>query len=226
MNQQPNFFSPTDFEKRTELIDGLHRAGTDILLKIKDQYYKTKILKKKEANYFAIYKFFGGTYKDQEVLGSFNSDQGKFYFKGYISTQGDELMLSIQNELFQLVRRNDFRVNLPPDATYVCQILQIGNKKTKQEAKLRNISLGGCLIAIPKESVTTNLGDEIFVKMVIKDFEPERIPCIVRQVKPDTETPDTLLGLQFKDPEAEFLTDLQGALIFLDRTHRHARRND
>jgi hypothetical protein len=221
---QLNFFSQVDPEKRVSVLDFLQKSGGDLRIKIRDQNYRSKILNKKGDGLYSIYKFIPGNFQDQEATFSFDAEDGKFFFRGSISTVGSDLIVNIPTEIFQLVRRSDFRVDLPPKNGYPCAIMSVNGKKkaTPIPAELRNISLGGCQIWVQTSDISPNKEDEISLNLTIKDFEWEHIKGIAKQIRPANEKGDlTVLGLQFKDPDAEFLTEVQSALMYLDRMHRH-----
>lgn len=219
---QLNFFSPVNSEKRLQIIELLRKSGNDLRIKIRDQNYRSKILSQKSEDQFAIYKFIPGHFNNQEAIFSFDAEDGKFFFTGSVSTQGSDLVLTFPSEIFQLVRRNDFRVDLPPQNEYLCSIISINGTKKVISSVLRNISLGGCQVSILTSDLSVNKEDLVEIKLTIKDFEWEKIPAIVKQIRPANEKGDlTFIGVQFKEPEADFLTDVQSALMYLDRTHRH-----
>lgn len=219
-----NFFSQVESEKRVSVIDFLQKSGGDLRIKIRGDNYRSKILEKKTDNQYSVYKFIPGNFQDQEATFSFDTPDGKFFFRGSITTIDKDLILNIPKEIFQLVRRSDFRVDLPPQNGYPCAITAVNGKKksTPIPAELRNVSLGGCQVWIQTTDITPNKEDEISLKLKIKDFEWENIKGIAKQIRPANDKGDlTVLGMQFKDPGAEFLTEFQSALMFLDRTHRH-----
>lgn len=219
---QLNFFSQVDSEKRVKAIDFLQKSGRDLRIKIREHNYRSKVLSKKSENQYAIYQFLPGNFKNQEAICSFDAEDGKYFFHGVISTEGSEMILTAPKEIFQLVRRSDFRVDIPPKNGYPCAIISLNKKKKSAPAELRNISLGGCQIWTQTSDITVNKEDEVVFNLTVKNFEWENIKSIAKHVRPGNDKGDVMaLGLQFKDAEAEFLTEVQSALIFLDRTHRH-----
>lgn len=220
---QPNFFSQLASEKRTAVMDLLLKTGSDLRIKIREQHYKSKILSKISDGVYSIYKFIPGNFKEQEGIFSFDTTEGKYFFRGSISTQGSNLTLKTPDEIFQMVRRNDFRVDVPSSNDYICEIIDVNDVLKSVPAKLRNISLGGCQISVPTDSVIVNKEDTVSIKLGIKNYEWDLIATVAKQVRPAEKENALFLGLQFKEPEADFLTEVQSSLIFLDRTHRHAR---
>ncbi len=223
MNQM-NFFSEVEHTKRKSIIEFLEKTQSELRIKIRDENYRSKVFEKKGDSQFSIYKFIPGNFQEQEGIFSFDYDSNKFFFRGSITTVGKDLILNFPDSIYQLVRRNDFRIDLPPQNEYPCAIMAVNSKKkaTPIPAELRNISLGGCQIWIQTSDLTTNKNDEIWINLTVKNFEWENIKGIARQIRPANEKGDlTVLGLQFKDPGADFLTEVQSALMYLDRTHRH-----
>lgn len=221
MNQL-NFFSPLDSEKRTELLTYLGQAGSELRIKLVEQYYKSKILQKKTEDIFSIYKFIPGKFQKQEAIFSFDGPDGKYFFKSAITTENSELTLKLPEEIFKLSRRNDFRIDLHTGNGYACLVASVNRAKKSIAAELRNISMGGLQVALAASELAANKDDEIELDLTIKDFEWKKIKTIAKQVRVDNKDGDVLiLGLQYKDPEADFLTEIQSALMYLDRVHRH-----
>lgn len=221
---QLNFFSQVESEKRLNAIDFLIKSGGDLRIKIRHENYRSKIIEQKGDGQYSIYKFIPGHFQDQEATFSFDAEDGKFFFRATITTIGKDLILTIPKEVFQLVRRNDFRIDLPPKNEYPCAIMSVNGKKkaTPIPVELRNISLGGCQVWVQTSDLVPNKEDEIAINLTINNFEWEYIKGITKQIRPANDKGDfTVIGLKYKDPDAEFLTEVQSALMYLDRTHRH-----
>ncbi len=219
MSQQA-FFAKLDGSKKMELVDYLIQSKCEFLVKIKDQHYKSKILTEKGLTSFSIYKFFSGSFKHQEVSCSFDYKDSKFFFRSSLTNNGGELILDTPSDIFQMQRRNDFRVNLPPKSGYTCEIVRVNDSKKKIPVDLRNLSLGGCQIAVKINDLTLIQNEEVALRIQIKEFEAEAIPTLAKHIKNGETSDIVLVGLQFVEPEADFLTELQGLLMYLDRTHR------
>ena len=219
---QPTFFAKLDSTKKNELVDYLVESGCEFIVKISQNHYKSKILTEKGLTSFSIYKFFSGSFNHQEVTCSFEYKESKFFFKSSLTNKGGELVLDTPENIFQMQRRNDFRVNIPPNSGYVCEIVKVNTAKKKITVDLRNLSLGGCQIAVNVNDLVLIQNEEVALRIQIKEFDAEAIPTLAKHIKNGETSELVLVGLQFVDPQADFLTELQGLLMYLDRTHRRA----
>ena len=203
-----------------EVIDFLIHNGTEIVVKVNTEHYKSKILNRRTSTLFSIYKFSLINFENQEVTCSFEIKDDKFFFKSFLTSTNAEFKIIIPSEIFQLQRRNDFRINVPMGLAYTCEIVRLNQKKGPFPVELRDLSLGGCQIAFPKKLIRVALKDEVVLKIKMNQFENDKVLTLAKHIK-KIETTDTLLvGLQFIDLGAAFLTELQGLLVYLDRVHR------
>ncbi len=214
------FFAPTDSTKKNELVDYLVQSGCEFIVKIKENHYRTKILSEKSLTSFSIYKFFSGSFTQQDVTCSFMYQESKYFFKSSLTNKGNELLLDVPIDIYQLQQRNDFRVDIPPNSGYLCQIVKVNSVKKKISADLRNLSLGGCQIALDVNDLVLMQNEQVTLKLQIKEFEAEDIQTMAKHIKNGETSNLVLVGLQFVDPQADFLTELQSLLMYLDRTHR------
>lgn len=214
------FFTKIDTPKMNDVIDFLIHNGTEIVIKIKNQHYKSKILNRRTSTLFSIYKFSLINFQNEEIVCSFEIKDDKYFFKSHLTSTNAEFKILIPIDIFQLQRRNDFRINVPAGMTAACEIKTINMFKNPMKVELRDLSLGGCMIAFPSRKLKISLKDEVEIKIKLHQFDEENIPTIAKHIKIIDATETTLVGLQFVSADAMFLTELQGLLFFLDRVHR------
>ncbi len=214
------FFTKLDNAKKIEILDFLIHNSTPIVLKVKNEHYKSKILNRTKKGFFSIYKFSLINFNQENVMCSFSIRDEKYFFKSMLSYDSDEFRIDIPVEVFQLQRRNDFRINIPIGLSYICEIKRMAYPKGPFKVELRDISLGGCQIAFPSKLTTVDDGSDIDLKIIMNQFENDKIPCTAKHIKKIEKAEMTIIGLKFFDPSAELLTDLQGLLVYLDRVHR------
>jgi c-di-GMP-binding flagellar brake protein YcgR len=219
MSQQA-FFTLIARPQLTNIIDKLLDQGTEIVIKVKAQYYKSKIIARRTPSLFLIYKFSKYHIDTETVTCSFELDDEKYFFKSTIVSTEAEFKINIPDEIFQLKRRSDFRVNVPLGVSYTCELKRAHLQRNVFQVELRDISLGGCQIAFPSSLLQVTVDSEFDLKIKMNQFESERIPCVSKMIKKNESLQTTLVGLQFIDPDAAFLTELQGLLVYLDRIHR------
>jgi c-di-GMP-binding flagellar brake protein YcgR len=214
------YFTKIDTPKMNEVIDFLIHNGTELVIKIKNQHYKSRILNRRTLTLFSIYKFSLINFENEDVVCSFEISEDKYFFKSQLTSRGDDFKILIPIDIFQLQRRNDFRINVPSGMTASCEVKTINMYKAAMKVELRNLSLGGCMIAFPTRQLKISLKDEVDIKIQLHQFDEEKIPTIAKHIKMIDSSQKTLVGLQFVAMDAAFLTELQGLLFFLDRVHR------
>ncbi|MBC7421709.1 MAG: PilZ domain-containing protein [Bdellovibrio sp.] len=216
-----SFFNKLGPSSTGEILEFLVHNGTNLVLKIDDKHFKTKMLSKKNDREFSVYKFNFVEYQNKEIICSFDVKDEKYFFTASVRATNAELLITIPVEVYQLQRRNDFRVSIPPGISYVCEIRTVNFQKLNVKAELRDLSLGGCLVSlrnadkleIPKDS-------EIELTLKINEFDNPSILTIAKHVHLIGSNNTLQLGLKYKDPEADFLSELQTTLVQLDRILR------
>lgn len=214
-----HFYTTIDMPSYDETIKFLVHNQTDITFKIGADHFKSKILKMVGDKFF-IYKFKLSPFHNQEVVCSFEISAEKYFFKSKISTEINDLVLNLPADIFKLQRRNDFRVAVPESMNYVCEITHINGYPNKIIAQIRDVSLGGIKLVCPVEGRKEYTDAEMILKIKIKDYELENIPCQVKRYIQAEGSSRAQIGLRFLDSSASFLTDLQSLLVYLDRVQR------
>jgi c-di-GMP-binding flagellar brake protein YcgR len=218
---QMSFFNNLGPTNSEDLIDFLVHSQGNVVLKINNRHFKTKVLTKKNERQIAVYKFNFETYMNDSIVCSFEIKDEKYFFKSSLRSTNSELLVNIPNEVFQLQRRNDFRVSIPTSLAYECEIKTINFQHSKVKVELRDLSLGGCLVSLKNASqYEIPLDCEVEISLAINEFENPSIITVAKHIKPITTNNTVQLGLQYLDPTAEFLSELQGLLVQLDRLQR------
>ncbi len=166
------FFNKLGPNDSKEILDFVVHNQSNLVLKINDQHFKTKMLSKKNSNEFSVYKFNFVEYQNDEILCSFDVKADKYFFISAAKATGSELIISVPSEVYQLQRRNDFRVTIPPSLGYSCELRTVNFQKANIKAELRDLSLGGCLVSLQgadKLEIAKDSEVEIYLK--INDFE-------------------------------------------------------
>lgn len=220
MKDELNFYTLLDQLNTKETIDFLIHSQSEVTFKINSQHLKTKILSKKNTLQFAVYKFNFEQYFDEAVTCSFEISAEKYFFKSQVSTIASELLLTIPNEIFKLQRRNDFRVAVPASIPYTCEIIGVNSSPVKLKAEIRDLSLGGCQLAVKITGTSFHNGDELYLKLKLNSFDWDRIHCSSMRVISKDSDSKLSVGVKFLETSAAFATDLQSLLVQLDRIHR------
>ena len=189
-------------------------------IKVNNKFFKTRILATKDSNEFLLFRFNFEKYTSDMVICSFEINAEKYFFTSFIKTYQSDILLNTPNEVFQLQRRNDFRVMVPVGLNYQCTVREIDGIPHKLVAELRDLSLGGCQIALVDKNINLQPDLELGFDLRMNNLEREKIFCQVRHIIHLPKTSKIQVGLSFKNSDADFLTDLQGLLVQLDRIHR------
>lgn len=217
---ETSFFTKLDESKKTEMIQFLIENNSFLFIKIQNTHFKSKIVAARPGHLFSVYKFSLENYDKQEIICSFEYKNEKYFFKSIINSINDEFRINQPNTIYQLQRRNDFRVTIPFGTLHTCEVIQWNQKKVSIPVNLVDMSLGGCQISFKKDQIELKQKDEITFKLKIQQFENLQIEAIAKHIKQNAESDIYTAGLQFIDPDAGLLTDLQGLLVSLDRIHR------
>lgn len=220
MTTVQDFYNLVDPEEQKHILNVLVKNKSDLAIKINDIHRVAKILGKHGTTDFLISKFGVVKFKNERVTGSFELDRKKYFFKTSISSSDEGPTLAIPTELFQLQRRDNFRVTVPMGVPYRAEIQSISGKKAFVKVEIRDVSLGGCMIVFKKGKFTVDKKDELQLSIKMLDLDKELIVCVAKHVVLLDNDTKVQVGLNFADPEGDFLTDLQSLLIHLDRIHR------
>lgn len=220
MSADVNFYTLLDPMPFRETMDFLIHNQTEIVLKIRNEHFKSKIIVKKDSNVFSIYKFNFTAYKAEKVVCSFEISAEKYFFMSEITSTNAEFLLQVPLEIFKLQRRNNFRVSVPASVPYTCEISLIEGRAAKMKVEIRDLSLSGCQLVAKIDHDLVKDGDEVVLSLKLHTFDWEKIQCqAVRSVSTNLESKRNL-GLKFSESSAAFSTDMQRLLVQLDRIHR------
>ncbi len=218
---EPTFFNQLSDQNSKEVLAFLVHNQTNLIVKVDKKHFKTKMLTKKNDREFTVYKFNFQNYQNEAVVCSFDIKDEKYFFKSIMKATNAELLISFPNEVFQLQRRNDFRVNIPTNVTYLCELKTVNKTRLNVMAELRDLSLGGCLVSVKEGAKLSIPADsEIEIHIKINDFDSPHIRTVAKHIKMIKGNDTLQLGLKYIDPMADFLRELQGLLVQLDRLHR------
>lgn len=214
-----SFFNIIDQVARKDLIDFVNHNKTEFTLKILNQYVKTKVLYKKNDTHLSLNKFGFYEFSNELTICSFQVNGEKYLFRSHLSSTTSDYVLEIPQDIYQLQRRNHYRVAMPASQSHTCEITTPVHPKAKTKVVMRNISLGGCSFTID-HMAEINQNDSINLSMIVDKFSFEKIPLTVKRARYLVEIDTTMVACSFDKPDAELLTELQSLLMFLDRVQR------
>lgn len=220
MKAQDGFYNLVDNVKRDEVILSLMNDNIEIALKINIKHCRAKILAKRNANEFLISQVSKEKFKDERITCSFEFKRNKYFFKTLLTSNVDGMTILSPTELFQLQRRDNFRMVIPIGVKYVAELQSINGKRINEKMEIRDISLGGCQVVFKKIAIKINPGDHLQIKIQMLDLDKELISCQAKHVLPLQSDTKVQLGMTLTEPDANLLRGLQSLLIHLNRIHR------
>lgn len=202
-----------------DIIAFLDHNQSELTIKINGQYVKANVNYIKNQKFFSILRFNSFDFSNEPVLCSFQLQDDRYFFNSFLSSSKLDYVIEIPKDIFHLQRRNDFRVAVPTGVTYKCTITAQNGIFKSVPAELRDLSMGGCQIAVPAYQLESKKDDTLDMKLEMDGYEFNRIELTARHVKYFEDQNLLLIGTSFK-VTGEEATDLRSVLMFLDRTQR------
>jgi len=86
---------------------------------------------------------------DPKIFINFMSDSAVYFSKTKMSVNKDgHGVVSLREEIYKLQRRSNFRSDVPANYDIVAEITHINDDRIRATAKVKNVSLGGCLLEL------------------------------------------------------------------------------
>ncbi|AGH96278.1 flagellar brake protein [Pseudobdellovibrio exovorus] len=219
---QESFFNKISSSAFSEIIKSISEHQTELILKVRDQYAKSEI-KSVRSSGFILPSLGTNQILDEKVTVCFHLNDELYFFVSAINNEEAECQIKKPEHIFQLQRRNNYRVSMPLGVKYTCRLKKINLEPLKKEATLeiRDISLGGCQVFFESASGESLLkqNDKFEIYLKLDRFEFAALQLIARHIKP-LEDNGFLVGCSFEEVNAEVLSEVQALLMFLDRFHR------
>lgn len=109
---------------------------------------------------------------------------------------GNHFVIETNVELFRLQRRENFRINLGPDVNINVHLHKMKTQSVKHKCKMKDLSLGGCLIELPAEEPLS-----VNAEVSGTTSSPQKIHFefdgVVRHVHINSDTNTQLVGISF-----------------------------
>lgn len=217
---ESSFYNKISQVASNDLIEFLDHNKTEIVLKVLNQYIKTGINSRKNEKHLSLPKFSTFEFSNEPVVCIFQANDERYFFKSFLNNSSADYSLEIPAEIYQLQRRNDYRVPVPIGVNYKCKILSVNNVKSLMSVEIRDISLGGILISAPGISSDFKVDDIIEIFVQLDRFEFQKLTITVKHIKFVETQNNTLIGASLLEPESEILSQLQAMLMHLDRIKR------
>jgi hypothetical protein len=216
-NNLVNYFTPLDGQAYKDVVRYISENNVEVIFKVYDIHSKSSFVQVNGAE-LAIFKKYSYDYETTSILCTFNYEGERRFFRAKMSTTDNYYLVKFPEKIYKIQRRNDFRFTLPPNMKYEFKILDL----QPLEYELRDVSLGGCKVAIKTTSEIPDLKleQEIRVWMSLLDFGGVTIDATVAFTRFMQEINTQVVGIKFATMEPELLSELHQTLIQVDRLSR------
>ena len=215
-----SFFNKTSQVTMNELIDFLDHNQTEITIKVLGQYIKTNIQAKKNNKYLSLFKFSTYEFSNEPITCIFQVKEDRYFFKSFLNNTTVDYTIEVPTEIYELQRRNDYRVSMPLGVFYKCEIIRINELKKNIKTEIRDMSMGGCQISIAGITSDIKQNDELVLYLKVDKFEFQKIAITAKHIKFVESQNTSLIGASLAEPDSELLSELQSMLMYLDRVQR------
>lgn len=209
--------SDLDFK---ELVSFIDHSQSEFVIKINGQFVKANVNHIKNNKAFSIFKFHSYDFTNEPVTCCFHSKDEIYFFHSLMSSNNVEYTIDLPPEIYQLQRRNDFRVSMPIGMPHTCVINFVNDVKKDIEIDVRDLSLGGCQLSAPAFKAEIKTDDEFSMTLKMDRFEFTNLHLKARHCKLIKEQDNLLIGASFVDLDGEDLSEMRALLMFLDRKAR------
>lgn len=219
MNEQ-SFYNKISQVALKDIIDFLDHNNTEITLKVLGQFVKTHINSRKNDKQLSILKFNSFEFSNEPVTCLFQIKDECYFFRSFLNNSNSDFGIDIPADIYQLQRRNDYRVAMPIGVIYKCKITAVNSVNNLISVEIRDISLGGCLVSIPGLTSDFKENDIIDLFLQLDKFEFQKLTLLIKHIKFVEPQNNTLLGLGFSEPDSDIRSQLLALLMHLDRVQR------
>lgn len=203
-----------------ELVDFINHNQTELTIKINRQFVKASVTHIKNDKFFSVLKFHDFEFSNEPVICTFGYKDELYFFNSSLNNSKVEYLIDIPTEIFQLQRRNDFRVTMPIGLQHDCTINYVRGLSKNVKGEIRDLSMGGCQISVAAYQLEIAQDDEFDIVLKIDKFEFPRLNLVAKHIKVIKEQDILLIGASFVDLDGEASNDMRALLMFLDRKTR------
>jgi c-di-GMP-binding flagellar brake protein YcgR len=203
-----------------ELVDFINHNQTKLTIKINLQFVKADVTHIKNEKFFSVLKFHDFEFSNEPVICSFGYKDELYFFNSSLNNSRVEYLIDIPTEIFQLQRRDDFRVTVPIGLSHDCTINYVRGLSKNVKAEVRDLSMGGCQLSVAAYQLEIAQDDEFDIILKIDKFEFGRLNMIVKHIKVIKEHDTLLIGASFVELDGEASNDMRALLMYLDRKTR------
>jgi hypothetical protein len=161
---------------RGELVAKMPDPSADVLVLLAHQFVNQKLLCKLAG---ASHPLTGSG----QLIVTFFVGGEKYFQQTDFQVNGDLISISIQEPIFHLQRREDYRIKLPTTYKALFEIVSINGKTQKHSIPLMDLSGGGCRIEVDANFYTMKVSDELKGHLFLPDRSPIPVNGSIRHAR-------------------------------------------
>lgn len=211
-----NYFTPLDSFAYQDMLRYLRDNNVEVTFKIYDLHSKSSFVQV-DGSDLAIFKKFPYDYETTNIFCTFTCGGEPHFFRAKMTTSDNYYLLKNPTKIYKIQRRANFRFNVPMSLEHEFKILE--HSRFKYE--LRDISLGGCKVAIRTTSeIDLPIESDIRIWVQLLDFGGATIDATIAFSKFAQEMNSQIVGIKFGNLDPEMVSTLHQTLIQVDRIAR------
>lgn len=215
-NDLINYYTPLDKNSHETILNYIRDNNIEVTFKIYDLHSKSSFVKVDGAD-LAIFKKFPYDYETTTVYCTFMCGGESHFFRSTLTTSSNYYLIKNPEKIYKIQRRAFFRFTVPANLAHSFKIADM----PQLTCRLRDISLGGCKIAIatPAE-LDLPLEKDINVNIQLLEFGGVDLEATIAFSKFYSDAKTQIVGIQFGYMDASLLSNLHQTLIKVDRIAR------
>ena len=203
VTNEADIFSKVTATERLRLFKDLATARGEILCKGDlDEVYRLVAERTNPRNelYCSIPFGLPSPTGEKELLSNFFIGGERYFFRTPVRVENQLAIIKIDNELFHLQRRQNYRIKIPEN--YLAQILisELNKALVKLTGNINDLSSGGCRVTLMSATPELEIGDKISGHIVIGRRESLEIEGTIRHHKTEKSIKAIrqIFGVEFK----------------------------
>lgn len=137
-------------------------------------------------------------FKDHPAIVTFTLSGDKYFFQANCKTVAGELVFDFPFDIFQLQRRQSYRLKIPSSYRAQVAVVNLNNRSTNILSTMQDLSTGGCRFVVKLEDAHFKIDDHLEIFMHFKDRDSLHCKGEVRYVN------GTVVGIEFKNTTPAF----------------------
>jgi c-di-GMP-binding flagellar brake protein YcgR len=173
LGPQEIFTKISDPDEKNKIFKILVADQGEVVAKLPEPMAEVFIAKAKDlTTKKLILKLIKTTIKDLEsgqLILTFYANNEKYFFQSEYSILHGDVYLSIDNPIFHLQRREDYRIRVPSSYKAKLEVSTINKTKNKVPFTLLDLSGGGCKVQWNSYKVSLKVGDHLAGQLILPD---------------------------------------------------------